>query len=338
MDIVIVGAGAMGTVHAAILGLLQGIRIVAVVDVDEAAAKRLAEPIGAEIYQDLETLLAERRVDVVDIVTPHHLHASAIATALDHGADVICEKPLALSIDSARELERRAADEGRRLLVKHYQRHSTAVRAFREAVCLGRLGTPYLAVGSFASTQLANLADPDDWHGDPTACGGGVLIDAGYHLVDTMHHCFGRATEVTATTRSASSAPGKGEDVAALTIGFDSGVVASLVATWADTSLPMRFGYRAFCTDGMVDLQQADGGSRVRVYSRHEQLVDSTEEDWWRRANSRALLELVEDIRTGRSSGGEAGESIRTLATVLAAYDSARSGSTVRLPCIEVAD
>lgn len=109
MDIAIVGAGAMGTVHADILGLSREVRVVAVVDVDEAAAKRLAGPLGAEVHQDLETLLAERRVDVVDVVTPHHLHASAIATALDHGADVICEKPLALAIDGARELERRAA-------------------------------------------------------------------------------------------------------------------------------------------------------------------------------------------------------------------------------------
>lgn len=333
MDIAIVGAGRMGRVHAAALRHAPSAQVVAVVDTDAAVAADLAAPLGAAVYTDLSDLLATRPIDIVDIVTPHHAHASAVSTALDAGAHVLCEKPIALSVGEASELVRRAADRGRRLLVKSYQRYSTAICALRDSLLGGRIGRPYLLVGSFASTQLGNLADPADWHGDLVRCGGGVLVDAGYHLVDLAHFCFGPAVEISATVqRGVSPAASKGEDVAAVTLSFASGALASLVATWADTSLPLRFEYRAYCTDGMTELRQSDGRSRVRVFSRHEQIADAVEDEWWGSANARAVSELVEDIRTGRPSSGEARESIRTLASVFAAYDSASSGRAVRLP------
>src|SRR5690349_4927134 len=102
--IALVGTGSMGQVHAAAFAGMPGVSVTAVVDRDPARAAALAASLGAGAYTDLDALPADSPVDAVDCCLPTPLHRPSVEWAAARGLHVICEKPLALSVDDGRAM------------------------------------------------------------------------------------------------------------------------------------------------------------------------------------------------------------------------------------------
>lgn len=133
------GAGLMGRWHAQTARRL-GLEIAGIVDRDESAAERLAGSIvGAESFASIEELFRARSPDVIHICTPLDSHGSLALAALDHGAHVICEKPLAQSAAEVRALHEHAREVDRRICPVHQFASQRGVR--RAKRLLDRVGT-----------------------------------------------------------------------------------------------------------------------------------------------------------------------------------------------------
>ncbi len=123
----IIGAGNMGRTHADILAEDARVRIVATTDVVAAKAENLAEFLGCQAFASVEALL-DADVEVVYITTPNTQHVPATLAALEKNIHVFCEKPMATSLEEARQVRQAAQASQAVYQVGHNRRCAPAYR------------------------------------------------------------------------------------------------------------------------------------------------------------------------------------------------------------------
>ena len=131
MRVAVVGAGSMGSFHADLLGSMDDITALHVVDADAPRAEEVAQRNGGTVLRFEE---AVDRAEALIIATPPELHRQQVEVALDAGRHVLCEKPLTDTLASSIELTRRIEDEGAHVEVGFQRRHDAGYLAAREAV------------------------------------------------------------------------------------------------------------------------------------------------------------------------------------------------------------
>jgi predicted dehydrogenase len=131
----VIGVGYLGRFHAQKYAQLAGVKLVAVVDANPEAAKRVGAELGVDGLTDIDAVLD--RVDAVSIAVPTPLHHAVGKAALERGVHVLMEKPIATTVDEARELVEIAARKRCVLQVGHLERFNPAIVA-----AASRLKTP----------------------------------------------------------------------------------------------------------------------------------------------------------------------------------------------------
>jgi predicted dehydrogenase len=195
----VVGTGFIGAVHVDALRRL-GIQVHGVVGSSSERGKERAR--AADLppaYESMEAMLADKRVDVVHITSPNHLHHAHAKAALGAGKHVVCEKPLAMTSAESRELLRLAESSGLVHAVNFNIRFYPLCQHLRHLVREGGLGEVRLVTGHYLQDWL--LLDTDwNWRLDP-ALGGTLraVSDIGSHWLDLTSFLTGsRVASVTA--------------------------------------------------------------------------------------------------------------------------------------------
>ncbi|WP_329793950.1 Gfo/Idh/MocA family oxidoreductase [Lentzea sp. DG1S-22] len=162
-------------------------------DADRTAAA--AERLGwAEAVTDWKAVLDRDDVHVVDICTPGDTHAEIAIAALDAGKHVLCEKPMANSVDEAvamAEAAARAAQRGVRAMVGFSYRRVPALGLARDLVGQGRLGRIHHVRAQYLQDWIVDPAAPLSWRLDKDKAGSGALGDIGAHIVDATQFILG---------------------------------------------------------------------------------------------------------------------------------------------------
>lgn len=328
-DIVRVGLiGGGGIASAHIKGYAASpdtIRIAAVADAFEETAQRRGDELGVPWFTDYNALLAEAEIDAVDICLPHHLHKDAIVAAAKAGKHVLCEKPLCLTPEEAREVQAAVAESGITLMCAHNQLFMPAVAAAKELLEAGTLGTVYEVR---TTDSFYNDFDPANmgWRAHTKTSGGGELIDTGYHpSYLLMHLAGGVPTEATALLSTHRLTFMEGEDSAQVLFRFDNGVVGQLVTSWAYTPAAgtERFSVvgelGSLTSDGTTlrwDLR--DGTSETREFEQ----VDTFAAE---------IAAFASSIQNGTRPIHTEKEGIEVLGMILAAYEGAREGRLAKV-------
>jgi len=186
----VIGTGFMGRVHLEALRRTENVDVAAISGRNTAAAEKLGSAFGVPTLAP-ETILRDPTIDAVDICTPNAQHFSVAKEALLAGKHVLCEKPLAISVEEGRELAAIAAQKQLRNCVCHNLRYYPMVqqmRAMREA---GDLGEILVVQGTYSQDWL--LFDTDwNWRvetkaGGPSRC----MADIGSHWFDMAEHLTG---------------------------------------------------------------------------------------------------------------------------------------------------
>ena len=154
------------------------------------------------IYPDYETMLkteaqlpADERIEIVSIVTPNHMHSPQAKMALDHGFNVICDKPLTSTLEDAISLEKNATEKDLKFAVTYTYTGYPLVQEVKEIIRAGEIGHPRKVIveylqGWLSAPEEANGNKQAIWRSDPKKSGlGGALGDIGVHaanLVETM--------------------------------------------------------------------------------------------------------------------------------------------------------
>jgi len=235
-----IGASNIAERVIASLRKLPGQELVGVVSRGAERAKEFAAAQGlAQAHTDLAIFLREGRFDAVYISSTNEQHCAQTLAALEAGCHVMCEKPLAMSVDDANRMVAEAASRKRVLATNHHLRASDCHRQMRELIAIGAIGRVHGAQVSHAVYLPPHL---QGWRLDKPDAGGGVVLDILVHDVDVLRFLL-QAEPRRIHTSVAQIALGQGEveDSAMSVIEFDGGLLAqahqSFVARHAITRL-----------------------------------------------------------------------------------------------------
>lgn len=179
MKFLIIGAGMIGRTHAAALQTL-GLPF-AVCDAKEENARALCAEYGvSEWYADYGEAVAHAGADAAIICTPNHLHAGPAVCAMEHGMDVLCEKPMAATAEQAREIYSAQQRTGRTLMVGYIVRSYAALSYVRRILDEGSLGRIVSARCVLATPETLDLAKTS--YRRSYATGGGIIYDYTHEL------------------------------------------------------------------------------------------------------------------------------------------------------------
>lgn len=262
LRIAMIGHGFMGAAHSvgwrqapAMFDLPLDVEMTVVVGRDAAGVARSARKWGwAQSATDWREVIARDDIDVVDIVTPGDLHAEIAIAALDAGKHVLCEKPLANTVDEAERMRAaadRAAAEGRVAMVGFTYRRVPAVTLMRDLVAAGRIGRVQQVRAAYRQDWLVDPDAPLAWRLQREHAGSGALGDIGAHIIDMTQFVTGQTVQAVSGTvetivaerpllgsgsgLSGVAAEGRGvvtvDDVAIFTGRLSEGALASFEAT-----------------------------------------------------------------------------------------------------------
>ena len=156
--------------------------VCAISDINEKAANDTAKRFGIPcVYTDAETMLQNEKPDLVSVCAPNMLHKSMSLLALEHGAHVLCEKPLAFTYHDAKEMFDKAKEKGLLLCACQSMRFTPDRLAAKEFFDKGGLGTPYYC--EFSRIRRRGIPFWGTFHIKEKS-GGGALVDIGVHMLD----------------------------------------------------------------------------------------------------------------------------------------------------------
>lgn len=249
----VIGAGKIGTFHTRTLAKMPGVNLVGVCDPDLMRAQKLAWQYNATPYSKMEDLVGQ--VDAVIVAAPTQLHHQIGVYCLEHGVHTLVEKPIASTLEQARDLIRAAKQHERVLQVGHVERFNPAVvEAVKyidhpKFITMNRLG-PYDA-------RMSNI---------------GVVLDLMIHDIDLLLTLVpSEVKSIDATGMSVFSAH---EDIANVRIRFADGTLADLTASRASFERA-RFMH-LFQQDAYISVDFMN--ARVKMYKKEKPVISSMQD------------------------------------------------------------
>jgi predicted dehydrogenase len=175
----VVGVGAMGRHHARVYTALPTTALVGVADADSERAEQVAATYAVPAYGDYREMLDAERPDLVTVAVPTSLHQAVATRAMESGAHVLVEKPIAATLAQAQVIITRAEELGRKLMVGHIVRFDPAIQALKQHLDAGELGRIFQIVCRRVGPFPARIRDV------------GVVIDLAPHDLDVMRFVSG---------------------------------------------------------------------------------------------------------------------------------------------------
>lgn len=183
----LIGAGAFGRYCLGRYASLDGVKRVAVADASDTLARQAAEAYGLEVC-GVDELLARDDVELVHLATPPGTHKDLALRAIAAGKHVLCEKPLAVTVDDGRAMVDAAKARGVNLAANLIMRHVPHCERVKAVLDTGLLGEPIH--GEFINGAKDQELGPDHWFWDP-AKSGGIFIEHGVHFFDVFDWWLG---------------------------------------------------------------------------------------------------------------------------------------------------
>ncbi len=319
----VLGCGSFARVFARSIAELRGEVDLYFASRDLARAREYATRYdGLGAFGSYEAAAADPRVDAVYVCTPHHLHLEHVALAAREGKHALVEKPIAGTLDDAKEMVRQSDAAGVTLMVAENYRFLPAVREARRLIDQGRLGRVRLIQ---LNEQFPFL--PTGWRNRRDENGGGVLIDGGIHKVSALAYLAGRPDQVYAREVLPGQPGLDGEDGVVIITNTDDGVVGIINHSWsAAPPTPNNWvsvsgsAASVYFEAGQpwVRLTDANGETALPVDNYPNGLAPMTRE-------------FIQSVRERRNPGMDGLEGIADLAVVIKAYESIELDAPVRM-------
>jgi len=219
MKVAVIGVGSMGKNHARVYSELPEAELVAVADADQKLVAATAEKHGAHAYTDYREMLEKEKPDAVSIVVPTAMHEEVGLAALDAGAHVLMEKPIAATVEEGQRLIEKARAVKKQLMVGHIVRFNPAMQALKQKLADGDLGRIFQVFCRRAGPFPARIRDV------------GVVVDLAPHDVDVMRFLIG-ADPLRVYAETERRIHTDHEDLVWGLLRFPDGVVGSLEINW----------------------------------------------------------------------------------------------------------
>lgn len=309
----VVGAGFMGTTHLDYYVTNPFVNVLGIVDSDQGRGKAVAAKYKIKWYPDLDTAFTCDRADFCDICLPSAFHCQAVVKALENGADVVCEKPMAVSLDDVRAIKEAEKNSSGRLMIAHVCRFMPQYYVTKQLLDSGTLGAPVSFVISRESETPA--WSYHDWLFD-RKLSGGTLMDLSIHDLDISNWFFGipsyHALELCGNNEK------KGADFTLSVLGYPNGVQSTVIANHLlQDGHPFATSFRLTCMDATVEYNTVYAKDAIRIYRKgSDELIDISGKPGFSDGYAHELEVFVNCIKDGADfpiSVDEAGLAVETV-------------------------
>ncbi len=227
----VIGAGKIGKIRIETIKAHPSLELAAVCDQSRDAAEAAVAGTGAKAFSD-PTALLESGLDAVVVSTPHFVHRDLCISAFERGLHVLCEKPLAHTVEGAAAIVEAAKKAQRILALGFNLRYYPMVKFARQAVDDGLIGNV---------THIRVLGGHDgiykfahDWEYKMPESGGGAMMDVGIHMTDLARYFLGEITSVYGSMSESVWHVDGSEDNAIAVFKNPQGIVGSYQTTWSE--------------------------------------------------------------------------------------------------------
>lgn len=319
------------------LRALPDVELIGIADDNVERGRYFAQQFGVRLFDSYAALLAEKP-DGVCVCSENARHLPLVQMAAEAGAYVLCEKPLATTLEDAQAIVRVCDDAGVRLMTAFPMRFGAPALEIKKLVDAGGLGHVY---GCNATNQgalpefhqAANLAFlKRDWFVNKALAGGGAIADHLVHLADLLRwYLRSEVTEVFASANQIMHAGRVQVETGGLAmLTFANGTFASIDCSWSKPAYYPTWGGLKLELVAEKGLATMDAFKQtMSVYS--HSVGRPVWSYWGSDANQGMIDEFVAAIREGRSPSITGHDGLRAVEIVVAAYQSIESGQPVKL-------
>jgi predicted dehydrogenase len=338
----LLGAGLIAPFHARALRHSERARLVGIADLQRPRAEKIAAEFNCAVYDTLDAMLRDPAVQVVNIVTPNHLHYDAVIQAIAAGKHVLVEKPPAMSLRDVDVMVEEARVPGVKVGTVLQCRTRKAVQAMRTAIEQGRFGKIYHAdtyMKWFRSTEYYTV---DQWRTSRRS-GAGVTIMQLFHYIDLLQYLVGPVARVQARMNNLAHPSLQLEDTTLAFVDYASGaqgVVQASTALWPGTDLRIEINGEngtAIMIGERIDTwkfrDERPEDEEIRHYGSAAVATGAGSASALDFHDHQVLIEdMVSAIETGRDPIASLPSVRPTLEWALAMYQSAKDNVPVELP------
>ena len=315
---------------------LEGVECIALYNRTRAKAEALAQAFGVPaVYDDAEELLRRERLDFIDVVTNVETHSRFVRLAAAHKLPVICQKPMATSLEEAEQVVRVCREAGVPLFVHENWRWQTPIRQFKRVLDEKRIGSPFRARIHYCSSypvfdNQPFLKDLEQF----------ILTVMGSHVLDVARFLFGEAESVYCQTHRVHRDI-KGEDVATVMMRMGDGITVVCEISYASRTEHERFPETYIFVEGEAGSLELGPDYWLRVTTEdgtHAKRYPPPRYAWAEPTHDVVHSSIVAcnanllRALTGEGSAETTGEdNLKTIRLIFAAYESAANGQTISI-------
>jgi predicted dehydrogenase len=327
----VIGTGFWSRFQIAAWKELPGVQIVAVCNRTRARAEEVAQLFQIPmVYDTAEELLEKEQLDFVDIITDVDTHAKFTLLAAEKGVNVICQKPMAPSLEEARKMVEVCAQKNINFFVHENFRWQAPIRTLKTALDSGVIGKPFKARVSFVSAfpvfdNQPFLAELEQF----------ILTDVGSHVLDICRFLFGEAKSLYCLIKTVNPKI-KGEDVANVLMEMESGVHCYAEMSYASLLEREAFPQTLVLIEGEKGSLHLTNDFELKTTTRTGTTSQVIKPSFYAWADPEYAVvhasivdcnrDLLNGLQGGRSeTTGE--DNFKTVELVWAAYESAASGT-----------
>ncbi len=314
----------MGRTHAESYAKVEGAEVAAIVDPEREKAEELARSCGARAETDLEAVLKDPQIQVVDICTPTFLHREQVEKAARAGKHVICEKPIALTVEDAEAMVKTVEEAGVKFMVAHCLRFWPEYVTAKRIVERGTVGEPLAVTAS-------RISPPPGWAWagwilDPKRSGS-ATVDLLIHDFDFVSWILGKPKKVYA--RGLISQRG-GLDHAFVVIEHEGGRISHIEGGWfMPPDYGLRMTARIVATRGCIEIDnRAEHTLTLHLPEEEPKYPELPAEDGYTE-ELRYFIRCVREDRKPEVITPE--DAITALKVCLATLESAEKGEPVEI-------
>ena len=321
-----IGIAGLAHVHAsayaAILADMDDVEFVGISEPQRDLRERWE---ASRVFADHDALI-DAGVDAAIVCTQTDEHLAVVKTLAGAGVDVLCEKPLATTVDDARELVDACNNAGIELMTAFPMRFSPPLIEGAQWVAEERAGQ----VLAFTGTNNGRIpTDHAAWFADPVAAGGGAVMDHVVHLIDIMRWWLrSEPVEVYADTNRVFHPDVQVETGGVVTVTFDDGVIATIDCSW---SRPDNYPIWGGLT---IETVGTEGVFAIDPFAERLEISSKGRTEWldWGHDPNRSMIEhFVGAVRGEHPLAITGIDGLRATEVALAAYRSAVAGQPVEV-------
>ena len=269
LSVIIIGCGRVAEKHLKAISKLKGLELKAVVDTNPDSAKRLLSSVkgfaNVKQYSDYKTAIDEVKPSIVSVTVPSGLHFQIAKYAMEHGSNLLLEKPMTMSVSEAREIFELSNKTGLKIAMGHIYRYLPIVGLIKEDIDEGKYGkvthgSIYVRWGH-GEDYYQSAAWRGTWKSD-----GGALMNQTIHAIDLLVWLMGSEPEEASAMIAKRIRNIEAEDLGMAVLRLENGALAQIEGTTATIPSKHTAEFSVFCENAQLTMGLDSGKPHIAVY------------------------------------------------------------------------